>query len=109
MKDDCVQKETRLLGLPRWPLVLGMSVTAVALLLLSGCAKENSDTVVTTITVAPTHYEYSEEFLDLAAEEVGVLGNPCERQIIDAECSALLRLVLDYGRVREQIREIEGD
>lgn len=90
-----------------WPFGLGMFLSAVGLILLGACAAGGSDRQVVTISISPTHYHYSQEFLDLAAEETGVLGEPCDRNAIDHECSALLRLILDYGRVREQIREIK--
>ena len=45
------------------------------------------------------------EVQDAAAEVVKSLGGPCPRDtVIVANCSAVKRLVIDYGDLRQRIR-----
>ena len=60
-----------------------------SLLLLSGCASAPSD-----ISVCPRVSEYSDAFLDRAADELDALP----------EGSAIAQMVEDYGRERAMLR-----
>lgn len=55
-------------------------------------------------TVQPTLHSYSPAFQTLAADELEALPAPCDRVEPVEQCSALARLVIDFGDVRQQIR-----
>lgn len=57
--------------------------------------------------MTPDLYEYSPAFTTRAADELQGLGEACDRVEPAAACSALQRLVRDYGVVRDQIRAID--
>lgn len=56
------------------------------------------------VIVTPTIEEYAHEVQALAAIELDRLGEPCARDVVVSDCSALARLVMDYGTLRKQIR-----
>lgn len=56
------------------------------------------------IVVAPDVVEYKPAVQDRAANELDRLGKPCPADTVIADCSAVSRFVLDYGRMRDQIR-----
>jgi hypothetical protein len=58
--------------------------------------------------VTPDLYTYSPAFQDRAAKEL-TGSPPCDRLVLTSDCSAVNRLVQDYGRVRDQIRAAHGD
>jgi hypothetical protein len=56
--------------------------------------------------VTPDLYTYSPAFQDRAAKEL-TGSPPCDRLVLTSDCSAVNRLVQDYGRVRDQIRAVQ--
>lgn len=56
------------------------------------------------IVVAPDLVDYTAAVQDRAADELERLGKPCPADTVIADCSAVARFVLDYGRMREQVR-----
>ena len=78
------------------PCLLLMSV-----LLATGCARSDSSPVT-----GPPVLDYTEEVQAHAANELEALGPPCPRDAVYGGCSAVKRLVIDYGWMREQVRAI---
>lgn len=73
-------------------------------MLLTGCAKAVSDA---PFIAAPDLPVYSQEFQTRLADEIEAEEMPvCPRDFPILECSAWLRAVLDYGRMRDQIRSV---
>ena len=70
-------------------------------LLATGCATEPSRT---TVVKTPDLIPYHADVQARAADELGQLGPPCPRDTVIEGCSAVHRLVVDYGFVRDQIR-----
>ena len=56
------------------------------------------------VIVTPPIEEYADEVQALAAIELDKLGEPCARDVVVSDCSALARLVMDYGTLRKKIR-----
>lgn len=56
------------------------------------------------IVVAPDVVDYTAAVQDRAADELDLLGRPCPADTVIADCSAVARFVLDYGRMRDQVR-----
>ena len=56
------------------------------------------------IVVAPDLVDYTAAVQDRAADELDRLGKPCPADTVIADCSAVARFVLDYGRMRDQVR-----
>jgi len=56
------------------------------------------------VIVAPPIVDYADAVQDLAADELERLGPPCARDTVIADCSALARMVTDYGVLRDKIR-----
>ncbi len=56
------------------------------------------------IVVAPDVVNYTAAVQDRAADELDRLGKPCPADTVIADCSAVARFVLDYGRMRDQVR-----
>ena len=78
----------------------------ISALLLTGCAGGN--TSPPPVVIAPTLYDYSAEFQTRLADELETEPlAPCPRDFPIKECSAWVRAILDYGRVREQIRSVK--
>ena len=49
--------------------------------------------------------DYSKELQAAAAAEMKAIPDPCPRdKVIDVNCSALKRMVIDYGNLRQRIR-----
>lgn len=83
---------------PKWtPWILLAGV-----ILSTGCTKAASD--ATVYTVLPDHHYYSPAFQTRAADELKALPAPCDRVEPVPPCSAVGRLVIDFGDVRQQIR-----
>ena len=59
------------------------------------------------VVVSPDVVSYSEMVQAHAADELERLGQPCPRDAIIADCSALSRMILDYGRMRDQVRAVQ--
>ena len=57
-----------------------------------------------TIIVAPTLDKYSAAVGSLAADELGTLGPPCARDFVFEGCSAVHRMIIDYGDLRRKVR-----
>lgn len=83
-----------------WLLSLLLGLTALA----GGCAADNSSHVV-----APRPLAYAETVQQRAAEELAALGAPCPRDSLTEGCSAVHRLVIDYGNLRGQLRALHGE
>ncbi len=59
----------------------------------------------TTSVVTPELEAYSDSFQAKAAQEMAEDGRrPCDRQQPRPPCSALKRLAVDYGVMRERVR-----
>ena len=56
------------------------------------------------IVVAPDVVDYTAAVQDRAADELDRLGKPCPADTVIADCSAVARFVIDYGRMRDQVR-----
>ena len=56
------------------------------------------------IVIAPDLVEYKPAVQDRAANELDRLGKPCPADTVIADCSAVSRFVIDYGRMRDQVR-----
>ena len=55
--------------------------------------------------VTPPIETYSKELQGAAAAEMKALNGPCPRDTVNVgDCSALKRLVIDYGNLRQLIR-----
>ena len=60
--------------------------------------------------VTPPIEAYSKELQDAAAAEMKALNGPCPRDTVNVSgCSALKRLVIDYGDLRQRIRAAKDD
>jgi len=71
-------------------------------LLLSACARVPSN-------VRPDPPEYSDAFQARAAGEMaGDDRRPCDRIQPRGDCSAMKRMIIDYGHMREEIRAAGG-
>ena len=58
------------------------------------------------VIVTPPLSSYSPEILKQAADEMDSMKQPCARDI-PGDCSAISRMVIDYGDLREKIRAAE--
>lgn len=76
----------------------------IPLALLTGCETGSSSSAVT-----PTIVEYSPAFQNKAADELQVMHPPCALDVILPGCSALHRMILDYGDMRNRVRAIRND
>lgn len=56
------------------------------------------------IIVAPDLVVYTAEVQSRAADELDKIGKPCPADAVIADCSVVARFVLDYGRMRDQVR-----
>jgi len=56
------------------------------------------------VVVTPPLVEYSPTIMNQAAAELEFMRPPCARDIAVGECSALSRMIIDYGELREKIR-----
>ena len=104
---------------------LAWRITAIALILLlpTGCLTAASSGVGASasavgayrdyrgaekgepVIVTPPIEGYSKELQDAAAAEMKSLNGPCPRDTVNvSDCSALKRLVIDYGDRRQRIR-----
>lgn len=70
--------------------------------LLSACATGNFNPQAVTPDVVP----YSREFQAKAADELERMPPPCAADVANEHCSAVHRLVIDYGTMRNQARAI---
>ena len=77
------------------------SLLTASALFLSACGQATSN-------VVPELFEYSDAFQERAAEEMAEDDRrPCDRIQPQGDCSAMKRLVIDYGHLREEIRAVE--
>lgn len=58
----------------------------------------------TSSTTNPNLVEYSKEFQAKAADEMQVMKPPCAHDVVDENCSASRRMIIDYKDMREKIR-----
>lgn len=72
---------------------------------LTACGTQASDSP--SFVATPDLYNYDDSVQERAAEEVDQLAPPCPRDQVFADCSALHRMIIDYGTVRDQIRAAE--
>lgn len=83
-----------------WTLCL---LTASSLLLI-GCATGRSE------VPAPESPAYSQTFQTKAADELSRDSRrPCDRIAPVEPCSALARMVIDYGHLRSELRALSED
>ena len=75
-----------------------LSALLGAMALSTSCARVVSDPVL------PPLQPYSPDVQALAADELESLGLPCPPDIVIPGCSAVARLVIDYGTLRDRIR-----
>ena len=61
------------------------------------------------VVVSPDVVLYSDTVQAHAADELERLGQPCPRDSVLADCSGLARMILDYGRMRDQVRSVQPD
>ena len=62
------------------------------------------------VIVTPPIEAYSKELRDAAAAEMKALNGPCPRDTVNVSgCSALKRLVIDYGDLRQRIRAAKDE
>ena len=62
------------------------------------------------VIVTPPIEAYSKELQDAAAAEMKALNGPCPRDTVNVSgCSALKRLVIDYGDLRHHIRAAKNE
>ena len=71
--------------------------------LLTSCG-----TVVSSVVVAPDLVEDSPALMERAATELRAMGPACDPVEPAGDCSAVARLVRDYGIARDQIRALTG-
>jgi len=57
--------------------------------------------------VVPEIEDYGKNVQALAADEIGKLGPACPRDEVIVSCSAIHRMVIDYGELRRRIRAAE--
>ena len=58
------------------------------------------------IIVSPDLVEYADIVQARASKELDSLAPPCPANLLIADCSAVSRMILDYSRMREQVRAI---
>ncbi|WP_143006170.1 hypothetical protein [Limimonas halophila] len=75
-----------------------MSACTLLSALASACAGAGSS------VVAPAAPAYTDTVQARAAEELAELPPPCPRDAAPDGCSAVHRLVIDYGRLRRRVR-----
>jgi len=56
------------------------------------------------IIVTPPLVDYSAAIQASAADKLEQLGQPCPRDVVVGNCSAIARMVIDYGDLRQKIR-----
>ena len=62
------------------------------------------------VIVTPPIEAYSKELQAAAAAEMKSLNGPCPRDTVNvSDCSALKRLVIDYGDLRQRIRAAKDE
>ena len=54
--------------------------------------------------MAPDIVDYTAAVQARAADELDRLGKPCPADTVIADCSAMARFIIDYGRMRDQVR-----
>ena len=80
--------------------MVGTGATAVGAYFDYKGAEKGEPTLVT-----PPIETYSKELQDAAAAERKALNGPCPRDTVNvSDCSALKRLVIDYGDLQQRIR-----
>ena len=62
------------------------------------------------VIVTPPIDAYSKKLQAAAAAEMKALNGPCPRDTVNvSDCSALKRLVIDYGDLRQRIRAAKDE
>ncbi len=56
------------------------------------------------VIVTPPIVEYSKDIQSRAADELDKLSHACPRDVVTPDCSALSRMIADYGTLRQKIR-----
>lgn len=59
-------------------------------------------------TITPPVIPYTLEVQHQALKEIEFMGPPCPRDAVYGGCSAVHRLVKDYGLTRDRIRALNG-
>jgi len=99
-----------------------MCVSVLCAVLLSGCATAVSSGLSAAgslasgyfsyktaekgeaVIVTPPLVDYSDAIQSTAADKLEQLGAPCPRDVVIANCSAIARMIIDYGDLRRKIR-----
>ena len=55
------------------------------------------------IIVTPPVAEYSGDLMTKAAIELDFMKPPCPRDVVSDDCSAISRMIIDYGDLRAKI------
>jgi hypothetical protein len=56
------------------------------------------------VVIVPLMQEYGTAVQSQAADELDLLKSPCPADIVVPNCSALARMIIDYGVLRDKIR-----
>ena len=56
-----------------------------------------------TVVVTPPVVEYSDDLMTKAADELDFMKRPCPRDVVSDDCSAISRMIIDYGDLRAKI------
>ena len=56
------------------------------------------------VIVTPPLVDYSASIQASAADKLEQLGQPCPRDVVVSNCSAIARMIIDYGDLRQKIR-----
>jgi hypothetical protein len=56
------------------------------------------------VVIVPPMQEYGTAVQSKAADELDLLKSPCPADIVVPNCSALARMIIDYGVLRDKIR-----
>ena len=104
-RDSSIPAATDRMRDGRFQSVVSAGATAVGAYFDYKGAEKGEPTLVT-----PPIEAYSKELQDAAAEEMKALNGPCSRDTVNVSgCSALKRLVIDYGDLRQRIRAAKDE
>lgn len=70
-------------------------------LLLSACSLAPSS------AVSPALARYSRPVQAMAAQELSAMKPPCAGDVANEHCSAVHRMIIDYGDLRERVRVLQ--
>lgn len=92
------------------PFIILCASAIIILIVMSSCSSiPGQQTLVIEEQVDVPLIDYTTEFQSRAADELQQLPPACLLDRPDEGCSALRRLIDDYGRLRSDIRAIQND